>query len=85
MCERDSSLRVFMGVHTHVSEVEEGRFSQIVFQFLHHHPSLSLFLAPSLPPLLSLTTSSPTITCILGSVCLIHSSPSYLPLSLCLK
>lgn len=48
VCERHSSLRVFMGVHTHVSEVEEGRFSQIVFQFLHHHPSLSL--SRSLPP-----------------------------------
>lgn len=41
--ERGSSSCVFMGVHTHVSEVEEGRFSQIVFQFLHH-------LFPILPP-----------------------------------
>ena len=47
-----------MGVRTHVSQVEEGRFSQIVFQFLHHlFPSLP----PSLPPpsLLSWPRSSP--------------------------
>lgn len=65
MCERhSSSVCLWVCVRTHVSEVEEGRFSQIVFQFLS-----------TPPPSVTLPSPLPLLPSLLGSVCLIHSSP----------
>lgn len=78
VCERGSSS-VCLWVCTHVSEVEEGRFSQIVFQFLHHPFPLPLSFFFNSPPPLPFLQSLAFLARQLSSI---HLPPTFPPPSL---